>query len=189
MEWMTSPYASAALDNARPLRQGDIIREVHIFGALKASSIQYTSSANGEEVSWAYAQKPTRGDAMIISHSCEIDPSNNDKLTSLILAPLRSVSSATKPETMQRLIESNYIDENSPVSFLKYFYLESNQLLQQKDGAVVDFSKCFSLHKSAYQSLLDRRILSLIDEAADMMARKLALYFFRSQQPSTAMAA
>jgi hypothetical protein len=166
------------------LRQGDIVAEVHLLGAINSNSIQYTSTATAEEnqyVGWSIPSPPNYGDAMVLSHSCEIDPQNKIKLTSIILAPLRDINTATKPDKIQELIDSNEIDRTEPqASYLKYFYVHPNENLKFNSGAIVDFSKCFSLRRQSYERLLSNKIVQLSDEATSSMALKLALYFHRN---------
>jgi len=132
-------------------------------------------------VGWSIPSPPNYGDAMVLSHSCEIDPQNKIKLTSIILAPLRDINTATAPNKIQELIDSNEIDKTEPqASYLKYFYVHPNENLKFDRGAIVDFSKCFSLRRQAYAMLLSNKILQLSDEATSSMALKLALYYYRN---------
>ncbi len=51
------------------LRQGDIVAEVHLLGAINSNSIQYTSTATAEEnqyVGWSIPSPPNYGDAMVL---------------------------------------------------------------------------------------------------------------------------
>jgi hypothetical protein len=124
---------------------------------------------------------------MVLSHSCEIARDNAIKVTSIILAPVRDVSGATPREKLRELIESNFIDRAQPESrYLKYYYLEPHHKLPFQDGAIVDFSKCFSVRKNSYDFLLARKAVQLLDEARDSMALKLSLYFHRQQAPNAA---
>ncbi len=166
------------------LRQGDIVADVHLLGVININSIQYTSTAASDPsqvVSWSIPSSPKFGDAMVLSHSCEIDLDNEIKLTSIILAPLRDINTATKPEKIQELIDSNEIDHNEPqASYLKYFYVYPNGNLKFSNGAIVDFSKCFSLRRQSYDNLLSSKIAQLNNKATSSMALKLALYFHRN---------
>jgi hypothetical protein len=123
-------------------------------------------------------------DIAVLSHSCEVDRANGVKVTSIIVAPLRDLHTATVPAKIEELKASNVISEGTEASYLKYFYLLPNGKLQHKTGAVVDFSKCFSIRKNAYDYLVSRKVLQLADDARDAFALKLALYFHRSQQPA-----
>ncbi len=162
------------------LRQGDIVSEIHLLGVINLSSIQYTAAAESVPVRWSIPAAPN-GDAMVLSHSCEIDPQNQMKVTSIILAPLRDLHKATAPEKIQELIDSNEIDRTGPqASYLKYFYLPPNEKLEFKNGAIVDFSKCFSLRRQSYETLIDNKVVQLTNDAVASMALKLALYFHRS---------
>lgn len=82
------------------LRQGDIISQVHFLGAINLNAIQYLTLPSDKEryTSWQICSPPNHGDAMVISHSCELAPENPAKLTSVILAPVRDIHNATKPE-------------------------------------------------------------------------------------------
>jgi hypothetical protein len=166
------------------LRQGDIVADVHLLGVINSNGIQYTTTAGSEAdqyVSWSIPAAPKFGDAMVLSHSCEIDPQNKLKVTSIILAPLRDVSTATAPDKIQELIDSNEIDRTEPrASYLKYFYVLPNEDLEFDNGAIVDFSKCFSLRRQSYDNLLENKIVQLTSEATASMALKLALYFHRN---------
>jgi len=162
------------------LKQGDIISQVHLLGAINLRSITYhTPSGESEYCGWSIPQKPKLGDAMVLSHSCEISLENKTKVTSIILAPLRDIHKATSPEFIQRLIETNMIDATSQESFFKYFYVAPNPKLEFTDGVVVDFSKCFSVRKQSYDALLNKKIAQLSQDAAYAMALKLALFFHR----------
>ena len=78
------------------LRQGDIIAQVHLLGAINLNNIQYSSAMNSSSYSsWAILSPPKFGDAIVLSHSCEIAPENRTKFTSIILAPLRDINTAT----------------------------------------------------------------------------------------------
>jgi hypothetical protein len=165
------------------LRQGDILTKVHILGAIHLSQIQYgaTHSNPVERVSWMVPGKPVFGDAMVLSHSCEIAPENKVKLTSIILAPLRDLHSATDKARLEQLIHSNYIDPANPSpSFLKYFYVSGNPALVHENGAVVDFSKCFSVRNKDYEDLAKNKVAQLRVDISAKMALKLALYFHRA---------
>jgi hypothetical protein len=164
------------------LRQGDIIRDVHCIGALNLNTINYMSSASGEPTGWQVTNKPDILDAMVLSHSCEVAKENKTKVTSIILAPIRNVNSATKPEKIQELIESNIVRDGITATYLKYFYLEPNEKLSISTGSIVDFSKCFSVRKKVYDNLLDKKAVQLNDETSSAMALKLSLYYFRTQQ-------
>lgn len=165
------------------LRQGDIISQIHLLGAINLNSINYSAPAVGsdEYISWLIPAAPKFGDAMILSHSCEISLENRVKLTSIILAPLRDVHKATDPERVQELITSNLIDRDDPKpSFLKYFYVPPNPKLKHNTGAVVDFSKLFSVRNQSYNTLLEKKIAQLSEDAIASMALKLAVYFHRT---------
>lgn len=165
------------------LRQGDIISQIHLLGAINLNSINYSSPAIGsdEYISWLIPAAPKFGDAMVLSHSCEISLENRVKLTSIILAPLRDIHKATDPERIQELINSNLIDQGNPrPSFLKYFYIFPNAKLEYSNGSVVDFSKLFSVRNQSYNALLEKKIAQLSEDAIASMALKLALYFHRT---------
>ena len=164
------------------LRQGDIISKVHLLGAININSIHYSSPANNpqEFSSWSIPAVPKIGDAMILSHSCEIAIENKTKVTSIILAPLRDIHKATDQTRITELINSNLIDQDEPrASFLKYFYIPPNQYLEYKEGSIADFSKCFSVRNKCYNTLLDKKIAQFSEDANASMALKLSLYFHR----------
>ena len=164
------------------LRQGDIISKIHLLGALNLTTIQYASLINSNDFSsWSFLTPPKFGDVMVLSHSCEISLDNNIKVTSIILAPLRDINTATPKDKIEDLIRSNIIDvENPTASFLKYFYLPPNPILEFKEGSVADFSKCFSVRKNCYDFLVKNKIAQISVENAHGMALKLGLYFNRS---------
>ncbi len=165
------------------LRQGDIVSQIHLLGAINLNSINYsfTAAAPDEYTSWIIPAIPKFGDAMVLSHSCEIALENKVKLTSIILAPLRDVNKATDPKRVQELIDSNLIDQSSPkASFLKYFYVPDNPKLKYSTGAVVDFSKLFSVRNQSYDYLVEKKIAQLSGDAIASMALKLGLYFHRT---------
>ena len=165
------------------LRQGDLIGDVHILGAINPGGIQYIGGAKAENsTGWFINNPPFCGEAVILSHSCEIAPENQIKITGIILAPIRDVESATEAEKVQELIDSNLIEETTQASYLKYFYLEPHEKLPHRRGSVVDFSKCFSVRKNYYESLLKRKKLQLQLNIAQSLALKLALYFHRQQE-------
>jgi hypothetical protein len=172
------------LDNSKfekdILRQGDIIKNVLLLGAINLNGIQYNIDQQGNKKGWTVSQQPKFSEAIVLSHSCEIDTSNRIKLTSIILAPLRDINKATAKTTIDELKSSNIINSDTKFSFLKYFYIEPNSFLTYPDGAIIDFSKCFSVKKESYNNLLTNKILSLTNEAADCMALKFGLYFYRN---------
>jgi len=163
------------------LRQGDILEGIQILGAINLGAVNIATNIRGEPVSWTYPVKPTFSHAVVLSHSCEIDPSNKVKLTSIILAPLRDLNSASPEERIDELKRSNYIDEKSDYSYLKYFYLEPHELLPYKGGAVVDLAKCFSTRKNSYDLLLGHKVLQMVPESIFQLSLKTALYFHRGR--------
>ena len=161
------------------LRQGDILSSVHLLGVINLNGIQYLTSAAGEKKGWTIPNAPIYADVIVLSHSCEIASENDIKLTSIILAPIRDIHTATAPEKIDDLKRSNFITSSTEASYLKYFYIEPHDKLQFKDGAIVDFSKPFSVRKNCYDFLLRKKILQLAPEIAEKMVLKLALYFHR----------
>jgi hypothetical protein len=162
------------------LRQGDIVENVHFLGALNLNCINVIDTPNSANHPWFYNEKAVLGPAMVLSHSCEIDSSNGIKLTSIILAPLRDIDKATSNDKRDELIGSNIITDTSKASFLKYFYIEPDSHLKYSNGAVVDFSKCFSLKKDSYEHLLKNKVLQLTEKTMQNMALKLAFYYYRT---------
>jgi len=166
----------------KTLRQGDIVSSVHLLGAINLNGIHYSSTAGNpdEKASWMVPTKPKYGDVMVLSHSCEVALENAVKVTSIILAPLRDINTATNKSRIEELIESNLVDQSNPnASFLKYFYLSPNQRFEFQNGAIVDFSKCFSVRKQSYQLLVENKTSQLTTKNIQSMALKLALYFHR----------
>lgn len=166
------------------LRQGDIIANTHILGAMNLNAITYlVDSSSSQRIGWQVSSKPPFAPAIVLSHSCELDRKGNGiKVTSIVLAPLRDLDGATAPEKISELKESNIITEQSTYSYLKYFYLEYNPLLPQySQGCVVDFSKIYSVRKQSYDKLLEGKIIQLRPNFADYLATKLALYYYRNK--------
>jgi hypothetical protein len=163
------------------LRQGDILEGIQILGALNLGAINIGTNFKGEQVSWSLSNKPNFSHVMVLSHSCEIDPQNDIKITSIILAPLRDLNKATPDEKIEEIISSNFIDDSRNYSYLKYFYLEPNDLLPYPNGAIVDYSKCFSVRKNTYKFLLEHKVLQVNKETLNYMSLKLALYFYREE--------
>lgn len=162
------------------LRQGDIISGIHILGAINLTGIEYTKDIRDEVTGWSVHKKPDIQEVMVLSHSCEIARENGVKLTSIILAPLRDINTATEPGKIEELISSNILREGIEVSYLKYFYIQPNDRLRFPNGAVVDFSKLFSVRKNSYNYLLERKILQLTEETASSMSLKFAVYIHRN---------
>lgn len=163
------------------LRQGDIISQTHLVGAINLNAITYQIDNNDKKVGWCLPE-PRFGPAMVLSHSCELDRANGVKLTSIILAPLRNVNDATRPEKVEELIASNLIDNDTTHSYLKYFYIEPNPLLSQfPSGSIVDFSKCYSVRKQSYDILLRYKSLQLRQDIVDSIVLKFGLYFYRGK--------
>lgn|GEM_PF-1903788 len=173
---------TANYDN-EALLQGDIIKDIQFFGAIKESNLTKTESRGGRILNWGINSAPLMGTAIVLSHSCEISKENGVKLTSIVLAPLRNIQNATKVDKVRELIDSNYITESSPFSYLKYFYIEPNEkIVEFPEGCVVDFSKCYSIHKDSLESLISKKVLQLKPEIQDAFSLKLALFFYRNKQ-------
>ncbi len=168
------------------LRQGDIVRNVKVLGALNPYGISVHLNDNNEPTGWSSTQILKFADVIVMSHSCEIEPKNKIKLTSIILAPLRNIDGATSPEKKQDLIDSNYLKPGTEASFLKYFYLIPNPELEHQNGAIVDFSKCFSVRNKCYRNLVENKIMQLDIEAASAMALKFGVYFHREYSKDSA---
>ncbi len=166
------------------LKQGDIISQLHFLGAIKLSAIVYNSDYKGNKVGWQIPGVPHCGDAIVLSHSCEISKSNSIKLTSIILCPIRDINTATAKEKIDELIQGNIVNSDKNASYLKYFYLEPNIKLEYKNGAVADFSKLFSVRNDSYDYILQHKILQLKSDIVHSLSLKLAAYFHRSQSPN-----
>jgi hypothetical protein len=161
------------------LKQGDILSNIHLLGAIHFGIIQYLTATSDDKKGWLVTKAPEFADAMVLSHSCEISLENKTKLTSIILSPIRDINSATSADKIEELKRTNLIDLSSDRSYLKYFYLEPNDKLQYKTGGVTDFSKCFSVRKNSYDFLVKKKILQIKPEIRNKMSLKLALYFNR----------
>ncbi len=163
------------------LRQGDILSNIHAVAAINLNSILYSKTQGSEEIapSWIVPSEPRFEFVMVLSHSCEIDKANDVKLTSIILSPIRDIDKATETDRVEELKNSNYLTEEGRPSYLKYFYLEPHEKMPFDNGAVVDYSKCFSVRKQSYDLLLSHKILQLQSEVTDKMSLKLAIYFHR----------
>ena len=182
-------FVEEASINRVSLLQGDIIADIQLLGALNYQEIQYLmpTMQGADSRGWTSLAKREVGSAMIVSHSCEIAQENSVKVTSIILAPLRDASKATKPEKLQELIDSNFIGAlDKQASYLKYFYVPENEKMGLKGAAVADFSKLFSIRKGSYEYVLERKVLEMQDAAREQMALKLALYFYRSAAQASA---
>lgn len=164
---------------AGALRQGDIVDNVLITACINPNSVQMLTGTAGNQSAWQVSARPRFADAMVLSHSCEIAAENKIKLTSIILAPIRDVNKATDESKIQEVIESNIITERTTASYLKYFYLEPNSSMNPNNGAIVDFSKCFSLRNNYLAELVKRKKIQLQTEIASAMALKLGAYFYR----------
>jgi hypothetical protein len=176
-------YLEAEFIEKDTLRQGDVISSIHILGTINITGILYMSTTENpkDRTGWAIPAAPRVSDAMVISHSCEIALENKIKVTSIILAPLREIHTATPQEKVKELIDSNLIDKDNPeASYIKYFYLKGNSKFEYSSGAVVDFSKCFSVRKNSYEYLLSKKIAQLNPPTVNSMALKLSLYFYRN---------
>jgi hypothetical protein len=143
------------------LRQGDIIENTFLLGALDMNLIDFLSNENHEVEAWKYKSKPKYGYAIVLSHSCEIDPANSVKLTSIILAPLRDIDKATSKSKIDDLIKSNLLQPSNTYSYLKYFYLEPHSRIEYKNGSIIDFSKTYSLRNKCYNNILEHKIIQL----------------------------
>lgn len=164
------------------LLQGDVVGDILLIGALNPRSIAFQTAPFGDSAprAWTVPSSPKLGPAMVLSHSCEIAVENEAKQSSIILAPIRDVSTASPADRRAQLIESNRIDDgDGEWSYLKYFYLEPSPELAHDEGSVVDFSFLFSIRWRAFEYVLERKILQLADDVRTSMALKLALYFYR----------
>lgn len=175
-------YVEKPEANFSILIQGDILDEIQILGAINLNTINIATNFKGEQVSWSVSSPPKISHAMVMSHSCEIDLSNKDKLTSIILAPIRDLNNVSPEEKIEDIIKSNYIEDSSDFSYLKYFYLKPNEYLPYKNGAIVDISKCFSVRKNSFEILLSHKILQLKPEVLWYLSFKAALYFHRDEK-------
>jgi hypothetical protein len=169
--------------DATTLRQGDILKNIFLFGAVNRNNILYTVQPDTSSNDfWMYKEKPETGYVMVLSHCCELDRTNGMKVTSIIVAPLRDINKASRPEKVQEIIDTNIIDKAQPQkSYLKYFYIVPHNSLPYQQGAVVDYSKIFSFKNTSYEYLLNNKVLQLNDEYRECMSFKLSLFFYRTQ--------
>lgn len=183
-------FEVAADISTTSLFQGDVIRSVPSFGAINLKNCTLHCSILGEETAIAasspidvtISKSVRRCDVVILSHSCEIALENGEKVTSIIVAPIRDVNTATKADKLQELIESNDVDmaEKRGFSYLKYYYMKCGAC-QFPAGAVVDFNKVFSFHKSVYGELLKNKVAQMTAVGREKFSLKLALYYYRKQ--------
>jgi hypothetical protein len=162
------------------LRQGDIISNTQLLGAINLRGITFINNNKNENVGWQCNSKPIFGYAMVLSHSCEIAPENGIKLTSIILAPIRNVDGATDSVKIEALKKSNILTHETKYSFLKYFFLEPTPEIEFINGSIVDFSKIYSLRKESYNDVLSKKILQLHDSVVENITLKFAVYFYRT---------
>ena len=182
-------YAADSETTKDSLRQGDILSGILVMGAINVQGVNFVSAADGTRVGWTVPTKPELADVAVLSHSCEVDRKNGVKVTSIVVAPVRDIHTATDPGKVAELRQSNFIKKGTDASFLKYFYLEANDRLQHSAGAVVDFSKCYSIRKNAYEHLVKQKVAELAKEAREAFSLKLALYFHRNEKPAATTAA
>jgi len=168
------------------LRQGDVLADVIMCGRLNLGNVLvpgwlYTKGEEQGTPQWWMVNAKCRHEfTMVLSHDCEIARENNAKLASIILAPIVDVSHQAGIGRVPDLIASNKVNPNEPErSFLKYFYIEPHPAMQFNEGGAVDFSCCFSVHPKSYDFLLSRKKCQLLKSAAEDMAYKLGLYFYR----------
>ena len=180
MEWMIKMYMNSNEIERDVLRQGDIISNTQMLGAINLRGITFLNNNKNEKVGWQCNSKPIFGYAMVLSHSCEIAPENNVKLTSIILAPIRDIDKATDPSKIEDLKKSNILTHETKYSFLKYFFLEPTPKIDFSNGSIVDFSKIYSLRKESYDDVLSKKILQLRDTVVENISLKLAVYFYRT---------
>jgi hypothetical protein len=162
------------------LRQGDIIADTQIFGAINLKSITFLNNSKNEYEGWQCKAKPVFSYAVVLSHSCELDPANSIKLTSIILAPVRDIDTATDKSKIDDLKNSNLLRPGQTHSYLKYFYLEPHPGINFSNGSVVDFSKTYSLKKDSYDEILKHKIIQLQETVAENIALKYSAYFYRA---------
>jgi len=176
---MFVPSESRKLDT---LLQGDIIEETQYFGAMNLNNIFYAQTNNNNIPHWGVNASPQKGPAAILSHSCEVSRDNGVKLTSIILAPIRDINKASAKDKIEEIINSNIPNISKGYSYLKYFYIEPTGFIGEKypQGCVVDFSKCYSLNKKAYDTLLNKKVMEMANETRKQFSLKNALFYFRN---------
>ena len=157
------------------LLQGDVVADVPVVATLELDKI----SLIGPQA-WAHAAPLKNMHCVVLSHSCEIAPENGEKVTSCILAPLRKADGATTPE-LTSVLQQNALGPGTK-TFFKYFYIPPIEKLPNANGSVVDFSKLFSLRKTAIGVLTERKILEMTQDGRRLLGRKLGAYFFRGAE-------
>jgi hypothetical protein len=162
------------------LKQGDIISNTQMLGAINLKNLTFINNNRNENVGWQCNSHPIFGYAMVLSHSCEIALENGIKLTSIILAPIRDIDTATDPARIEDLKKSNILTQETKNSFLKYFFLEPTPEIEFTNGAIVDFSKIYSLKKDSYNDILSKKILQLHTQVVENIILKFAVYFYRT---------
>lgn len=162
------------------LRQGDILSGTLILSATNLNAVNFIVDSEGKRLGWTVLNEPQFGAAMVISHSCEIDPGNVGKIQTIILARLAKLSSTVPPDRVESLKQSNNLTTDSTSGFLRYFWLEPDSRMPEfPDGAVVDFSRCFSVRQQSYDLLLGKKRIQLEEETVNALSFKLSLYFYR----------
>ena len=115
----------------KALRQGDILSQVLLFGGINLAAIHCSkflyppkTDKFNETPWWSVSNSPQFGDVMVLSHSCEIAPENLEKLSTIIVAPIRDPKQIAEKDRIEELIASNLVDTEAPrASFVKYFDL------------------------------------------------------------------
>lgn len=109
-----------------------------------------------------------------------MDLTNGVKLTSIILAPLRDVDTATEKSKIDDLKNSNLLRPENTYSYLKYFFLDPHQKMSFSNGCVIDFSKIYSLKKDSYREILCHKIIQLQESIVEEITLKCSAYFYRT---------
>jgi hypothetical protein len=173
-------YKDETAMEKKALRQGDIIENTQLFGAINLKSIIFLNNSKNEPEGWQCKAKPIFGYAIVLSHSCEIDKANGVKFTSIVLAPLRDVDKATEKSKLDDLKESNILSEGIEYSYLKYFFLEPHPKMNFQNGCIIDFSKTYSLKKDSYNDILGHKIIQLEESAIEHILLKYSAFFYRT---------
>jgi hypothetical protein len=173
-------YKNEADFEKEVLRQGDIIGNTQIFGAINLKSITFINNYKHDPEGWQCKAKPIFSYAIILSHSCELDPANGIKLTSIILAPLRNIDTATEESKLDELKNSNILRPGQTYSYLKYFFLEPHPKINFPNGSVIDFSKIYSLKKDSYSEIVSHKLIQLQESAVEDIVLKYSAYFYRT---------
>ena len=195
-------YAPSGADLSAALMQGDILRDfpaldavprTRIHSVLPVARDNTAPSPNAEAL--YLSALPLLRRVAVVSHSCELQPENEAKVVSVLLAPIRDASRAVKPAQRAQLKDGNELRPASAgaeaqATFGKFFYLPPHaDVTEDAEGAVIEFSRTFSLGRDAIEWAIQQRVLRLTNKARTLLGYKLAAFFYRGPQPEDRPAA